>query len=327
MFFFNKKRKPTEQVLEECLPHKQKRSQSFPMIHTLYLSADNSNRAFTDHADIVAPTNANELIDNLIVKSYCDDLLSQHENERQSAELADQVQSEIANSVQEETTQPTTSREENEASSAPIDINVTPQNNPPVAQVSLNDNNDLASLPATPFRLLDTADSAVSPSTSTDNTAANSGGNKISTTIILHGSDTAHVSGKSDLPAFWEARVDNLGRVFYIDHFNRTTTWKRPKMNTNQTSQDLANQRLISSEIEKQRLDKRYQSIRRTINQTSSNSNNSNNETASGSNQPSTSASLEVANSNPHLLVQQPNSLSKIQSTLGNLFYLIFILF
>jgi hypothetical protein len=59
--------------------------------------------------------------------------------------------------------------------------------------------------------------------------------------------------------------MDNLGRVFYIDHLNRTTTWKRPKLNTNQTTQDLANQRLLNSEIEKQRLDKRYQSIRRTI--------------------------------------------------------------
>ena len=59
--------------------------------------------------------------------------------------------------------------------------------------------------------------------------------------------------------------MDNLGRVFYIDHLNRTTTWKRPKLNTNQTTQDLVNQRLLNSEIEKQRLDKRYQSIRRTI--------------------------------------------------------------
>jgi hypothetical protein len=68
-----------------------------------------------------------------------------------------------------------------------------------------------------------------------------------------------------NLPEHWEARVDNLGRVFYIDHVNRTTTWKRPKMNTNQTTQELANQRILNSEIEKQRLDKRYQSIRRTI--------------------------------------------------------------
>lgn len=70
-----------------------------------------------------------------------------------------------------------------------------------------------------------------------------------------------------NLPEHWEARVDNLGRVFYIDHVNRTTTWKRPKTNANQTTQEIATQRMLNSEIEKQRLDKRYQSIRRTIQQ------------------------------------------------------------
>lgn len=65
----------------------------------------------------------------------------------------------------------------------------------------------------------------------------------------------------SDLPPYWEARVDHLGRVFYIDHKSRTTTWKRPKQNINL---EMTNQ-LFNSEIEKQRLDKRYQSIRRTI--------------------------------------------------------------
>lgn len=26
----------------------------------------------------------------------------------------------------------------------------------------------------------------------------------------------------------WEARIDSHGRIFYIDHINRTTTWHRP---------------------------------------------------------------------------------------------------
>lgn len=30
------------------------------------------------------------------------------------------------------------------------------------------------------------------------------------------------------LPEGWEARVDTHGRVFYIDHVNRVTTWNRP---------------------------------------------------------------------------------------------------
>lgn len=36
----------------------------------------------------------------------------------------------------------------------------------------------------------------------------------------------------SPLPFFptldWEARIDSHGRVFYVDHVNRTTTWQRP---------------------------------------------------------------------------------------------------
>ncbi len=81
----------------------------------------------------------------------------------------------------------------------------------------------------------------------------------------------ALVTANIELPAYWEARVDNLGRVFYIDHLNRTTTWKRPKLNGNQSSQEIANQRMLNSALEKQRLDKRYQSIRRTINQNNNN--------------------------------------------------------
>lgn len=30
------------------------------------------------------------------------------------------------------------------------------------------------------------------------------------------------------LPAGWEARVDSHGRIFYIDHSNKVTTWNRP---------------------------------------------------------------------------------------------------
>jgi hypothetical protein len=67
----------------------------------------------------------------------------------------------------------------------------------------------------------------------------------------------------ADLPSCWESRVDHLGRIFYIDHSTRTTTWKKPQS----TKRD----NRVDTEIEKQRLDKRYQSIRRTINQTKPN--------------------------------------------------------
>ncbi|XP_029012321.1 E3 ubiquitin-protein ligase Itchy isoform X2 [Betta splendens] len=34
------------------------------------------------------------------------------------------------------------------------------------------------------------------------------------------------------LPPGWERRVDQLGRVYFVDHISRTTTWQRPTMET-----------------------------------------------------------------------------------------------
>ncbi|XP_016401747.1 E3 ubiquitin-protein ligase HECW1 [Sinocyclocheilus rhinocerous] len=36
------------------------------------------------------------------------------------------------------------------------------------------------------------------------------------------------VPGSSFRSSDWEARIDSHGRVFYVDHVNRTTTWQRP---------------------------------------------------------------------------------------------------
>ncbi|KAG0189331.1 hypothetical protein DFQ28_003532 [Apophysomyces sp. BC1034] len=44
---------------------------------------------------------------------------------------------------------------------------------------------------------------------------------------------------QSDLPQGWERRVDQLGRPYYVDHNNRTTTWKRPTVNSAQERQSL----------------------------------------------------------------------------------------
>lgn len=30
----------------------------------------------------------------------------------------------------------------------------------------------------------------------------------------------------------WERRVDQMGRVYFVDHISRTTTWQRPTMET-----------------------------------------------------------------------------------------------
>ncbi|XP_066942089.1 uncharacterized protein [Macrobrachium rosenbergii] len=67
--------------------------------------------------------------------------------------------------------------------------------------------------------------------------------------------------GEEPLPINWEARIDSHGRIFYIDHVNRTTTWQRPS-----SSDTTQTQRAQSTDqLQRQQLDRRYQSIRRTI--------------------------------------------------------------
>lgn len=39
------------------------------------------------------------------------------------------------------------------------------------------------------------------------------------------------------LPEGWERREDNLGRVYYVDHNTRTTTWERPSVHYNEQAQ------------------------------------------------------------------------------------------
>ncbi|KAK6617938.1 hypothetical protein RUM43_014167 [Polyplax serrata] len=56
------------------------------------------------------------------------------------------------------------------------------------------------------------------------------------------------------LPLHWEARMDSHGRVFYIDHINRTTTWRKPNPRDG-----------CNGALQREQLDRRYQSIRRTI--------------------------------------------------------------
>lgn len=58
------------------------------------------------------------------------------------------------------------------------------------------------------------------------------------------------------LPTAWEARMDSHGRIFYIDHASRTTSWQRPSN---------AGMLPPGPDQHRQQLDRRYQSIRRTI--------------------------------------------------------------
>uniref|UniRef100_A0A674CUW9 HECT-type E3 ubiquitin transferase n=1 Tax=Salmo trutta TaxID=8032 RepID=A0A674CUW9_SALTR len=62
------------------------------------------------------------------------------------------------------------------------------------------------------------------------------------------------------LPPNWEARVDSHGRVFYVDHINRTTTWQRPT-----TAATPDGMRRSGSVQQMEQLNRRYQSIQRTM--------------------------------------------------------------
>ncbi|XP_043105581.1 E3 ubiquitin-protein ligase HECW2 [Puntigrus tetrazona] len=62
------------------------------------------------------------------------------------------------------------------------------------------------------------------------------------------------------LPPNWEARIDSHGRIFFVDHVNRTTTWQRPTGPP--APQGLTRS---SSILQMEQLNRRYQSIRRTM--------------------------------------------------------------
>ena len=66
------------------------------------------------------------------------------------------------------------------------------------------------------------------------------------------------------LPANWESQIDAHGRVFYIDHLNRTT-WTRPQVGQHQTVEHRNQNSQNNESIQRQQLDRRYQSIRRTM--------------------------------------------------------------
>nr|XP_048695073.1 E3 ubiquitin-protein ligase HECW1 isoform X4 [Caretta caretta] len=68
------------------------------------------------------------------------------------------------------------------------------------------------------------------------------------------------VAGPSNRREDWEARIDSHGRVFYVDHVNRTTTWQRP---TAAATPDGI--RRSGSIQQMEQLNRRYQNIQRTI--------------------------------------------------------------
>ena len=61
------------------------------------------------------------------------------------------------------------------------------------------------------------------------------------------------------LPTNWEARIDVHGRIFYIDHLNRTTTWTRPRDGQHQTVLQSSTTAQNNESIQRQQLDRRLE--------------------------------------------------------------------
>lgn len=58
-----------------------------------------------------------------------------------------------------------------------------------------------------------------------------------SSTAVDRGNIHSFTDSQGRLPSGWERREDNLGRTYYVDHNNRTTTWARPSASYNERDQ------------------------------------------------------------------------------------------
>ncbi|CAF4316485.1 unnamed protein product, partial [Didymodactylos carnosus] len=91
---------------------------------------------------------------------------------------------------------------------------------------------------------------------------------------------STEISAEVTLPVGWEARTDQFGRCYYIDHILKTTTWQRPPPAPSlpcvtPLSKAISQTHTTKSSptihhIDRERMDKRYQSIRRTVNRPNS---------------------------------------------------------
>ncbi|KAL7887581.1 hypothetical protein AOLI_G00053020 [Acnodon oligacanthus] len=76
----------------------------------------------------------------------------------------------------------------------------------------------------------------------------------------LQANPSHYPSVDESLPPNWEARIDSHGRVFYVDHVNRTTTWQRPSH-----AAKCPGMHRSSSIQQMEQLNRRYQNVQRTI--------------------------------------------------------------
>ncbi|XP_034428470.1 E3 ubiquitin-protein ligase HECW1 isoform X3 [Hippoglossus hippoglossus] len=81
--------------------------------------------------------------------------------------------------------------------------------------------------------------------------------------VLRPSHDLNHYPAATDqaLPPNWEARIDSHGRVFYVDHVNRTTTWQRPS-NSGKCNHGIPRS---GSTQQMEQLNRRYQNIQRTM--------------------------------------------------------------
>ncbi|CAN9506195.1 unnamed protein product [Ophioblennius macclurei] len=82
--------------------------------------------------------------------------------------------------------------------------------------------------------------------------------------VLRPSHDLNHFPDATDqaLPPNWEARVDSHGRVFYVDHVNRTTTWQRPSHGGKCSHGGIPRS---GSTQQMEQLNRRYQNIQRTM--------------------------------------------------------------
>ncbi|XP_008556384.1 E3 ubiquitin-protein ligase HECW2 [Microplitis demolitor] len=106
------------------------------------------------------------------------------------------------------------------------------------------------------------------------------------------------LTSEEPLPPSWEARIDSHGRVFYIDHVNRTTTWQRPGQTTRNTG----------CEMRRQQLDRRYQSVRRTISRPDNIDREASGSSSSSSGAVAIAVASANANTNTNANANQPES-------------------
>ncbi|AWP20977.1 putative E3 ubiquitin-protein ligase HECW1 [Scophthalmus maximus] len=81
--------------------------------------------------------------------------------------------------------------------------------------------------------------------------------------VLRPSHDLNHFPAATDqaLPPNWEARIDSHGRVFYVDHVNRTTTWQRPSQG-GKCNHGIPRS---GSMQQMEQLNRRYQNIQRTM--------------------------------------------------------------